>query len=348
MKIQMLEVSKISVTKDHLRVDSDVSDLVDSFNAVGAMFEPLVVNANYELLAGGRRYAAACQVGWERVPVHIFSGDEIDEQIIAVDENLARKSLTGAERDKAMKVQKDLYSRRLTAQSSDSKRPSDRQVLREIANKHNVSERSAYQSRARDEKLAAAAKTAFAEKKITQSQADELCKLNGNQQEELVPVIAGKSKRHTKEIFSQYQHSGLKAAKKEAQRLENHEHSSAMLASLTDLVESAESSLRSDQLTPFLGDSEIHKKEITTASRLLPVIFEWLDGRSVKKVCSECRVELILTEFSTGGRNFQGRYRFDSRCRPCERKMRSSNSKLQSKAKKNSNHRNRKLGPSKK
>jgi site-specific DNA-methyltransferase (adenine-specific) len=94
-----LNVEEIKVHEELPRVRKDlnkIEELAASMEKYGQM-QPIVLNRNYELIAGGRRLAACTLAG--RKPRCIFS-DTIDPLIMRemeLEENLQRESLTPAE-----------------------------------------------------------------------------------------------------------------------------------------------------------------------------------------------------------------------------------------------------------
>ncbi len=88
----------------------DLEELVNSIREKG-IIEPLVVDSNMRLLAGGRRYAAACQLELPTIPVMIREYvDELDSREVELFENIYRKDFRWDERASLVKQIDDLYN----------------------------------------------------------------------------------------------------------------------------------------------------------------------------------------------------------------------------------------------
>jgi ParB/RepB/Spo0J family partition protein len=75
----------------------DLERLAESIKRYG-LIQPLAVDAAYNLLAGGRRYAGALLVGLEKVPVRVIEQlDELTKREIELEENIERKDLSWQE-----------------------------------------------------------------------------------------------------------------------------------------------------------------------------------------------------------------------------------------------------------
>jgi DNA modification methylase len=87
------------IVGDRIRKDmGDIADLANSIQEHG-IIQPLVINEQKELLAGGRRYAAAQHLGLKTVPVVLkeTEGSEIKLRMIELEENIRRKEMTWKE-----------------------------------------------------------------------------------------------------------------------------------------------------------------------------------------------------------------------------------------------------------
>lgn len=84
---------------DRARTDlGDLTELIASIKEVG-LLQPIVITADRELVAGGRRLAACRQIGMERVPVRIAENitDAVSLLVAERDENTCRKAMTPSE-----------------------------------------------------------------------------------------------------------------------------------------------------------------------------------------------------------------------------------------------------------
>lgn len=194
-----------------LRLNEDVSDIIGSIKECG-LLNPLIINSQNRLIAGGRRYTAIKQLGWNEVDVLVINLTPIDEEIAAIDENLARKDLEPPERDRALARRKKLYEQKYpntkhgvagaiaahlddrteknaTADSATAHTPS---FVKDTANKTGMAERTVRQGIARAEKASPKVNELWESKQLSQSHVDEICKLPLKQQEELAPHAVGK------------------------------------------------------------------------------------------------------------------------------------------------------------
>jgi DNA modification methylase len=96
-------MESITVTERFRQDYGDVQSLADSIKQEG-LLQPLVLDSDHNLLAGGRRYQAIKLLGWERVECHyIYELDDISRRRIELAENIHRKDLTWQERAKLFK-----------------------------------------------------------------------------------------------------------------------------------------------------------------------------------------------------------------------------------------------------
>ena len=82
----------------------DLSELAASIREKGIL-EPILVRragGRYEIIAGERRYRAACEAGLDEVPCIVRDADEAEVMELALIENLQRKDLTPFEESDAL------------------------------------------------------------------------------------------------------------------------------------------------------------------------------------------------------------------------------------------------------
>ena len=103
---------------DRFRKDYKLEDLEESVRDKGVI-QPITINQNYYLLAGGRRLAAAKKVGLPVIPALIREvSDEIDAREIELLENVQREDLTWQERTLLTKNIDDLYTTKYGVRSA--------------------------------------------------------------------------------------------------------------------------------------------------------------------------------------------------------------------------------------
>ncbi len=105
---EMIMVADI-IIDNRLREDlGDIAALAESIERFG-LIQPIVVDADNILVAGGRRLAAVQQLGWTEVPVRRYGNLTARERLdLELEENERRKNLTGTERSKAIARLADL------------------------------------------------------------------------------------------------------------------------------------------------------------------------------------------------------------------------------------------------
>jgi len=108
---------KITVHKDlprHRKELGEIEKMMDSITTFGQM-QPIVINRNNELIAGGRRLAACLMLG---IKARVCYKDTIDPLLmreLELEENLQRKSLTPAEEcfavDELVRLKQEKYGK---------------------------------------------------------------------------------------------------------------------------------------------------------------------------------------------------------------------------------------------
>jgi ParB family chromosome partitioning protein len=100
LKIRIDEIK--ANAKKRIRKDTgDLSGLMRSISKFG-LLQPVILNKNYELIAGYRRLQAAIQLGWQTIDAVIMnSDDKLTKLEIEIEENVIRKDFTYDEIDAA-------------------------------------------------------------------------------------------------------------------------------------------------------------------------------------------------------------------------------------------------------
>jgi ParB family chromosome partitioning protein len=96
-------LEQIKIAPDRQRRDlGDLEELKASLSSVGQI-NPLVVDDDYNLIAGERRYTAAKQLGWSLIAIQRKSDlDPLAREQIELDENIRRQDLTWQEHTQAI------------------------------------------------------------------------------------------------------------------------------------------------------------------------------------------------------------------------------------------------------
>lgn len=216
MAVRELEISLIDIIPGrNLREEIVTSDLEESMAAIGLLHPIQVVpeGERFILNAGERRLRAAMILGWTSIDALILdSGDEVEIELAAIDENIVRRDLLGASLDRALARRKELYLQKFPetaahvaggvarAASPDTDRP--RSFVEDTADKTGKSPRTIERSVRRAERLSPSTMKAYEEGRITQSQADILASRPWDEQDQLLDRVAGCSVEETRRVVS--------------------------------------------------------------------------------------------------------------------------------------------------
>lgn len=112
-KLKHVKLSDILVAEDRAREDfGDLEELVSSIKEKG-IIQPVTLDSNLRLLAGGRRHRAATVCGLETIPCIIRDDvTEIDAKEIELIENIHRKDFTWQEKAKLTGEIHELYKQK--------------------------------------------------------------------------------------------------------------------------------------------------------------------------------------------------------------------------------------------
>jgi len=227
--MEMIELDKITIENEYLRTKTDIDALMKSIETVG-LIAPLVVNKDYKLLAGGRRYSALKELGRTKVPVTVIDKkDELTQELISIDENLVRKALSKLELEKSMARGKVIYEKlNPTAPKIEvaplELTPSEKKLAKEeeqrdvssfaavTAMKTGLSKGAIKKAIQRDVLSSNKVKEARGEGIISASQTNELVKLKNEEQDEILPYIAHRSAKDVKNIVDSVKKNGVKKA----------------------------------------------------------------------------------------------------------------------------------------
>ncbi len=98
---ECIDIDKIIVGERDRQEFGDIVGLAESIDDLG-LLHPVVVTADHQLVAGGRRLEACKQLGWQEVPVTVVDLANAEEVLQAEsDENTCRKGLTPYEASRA-------------------------------------------------------------------------------------------------------------------------------------------------------------------------------------------------------------------------------------------------------
>ena len=206
--MSQMSLDEIIVDNKYLRINSNVEELVRSIEKIG-IINPLIVNKKNELLAGGRRYAAARQLGLDKVPVVVVNKNTLEEELISLDENLMRASLDDVEFEGALRRAKEIYeelnpnAKTFKEEQDDptadytNKEPS---FCEYYAERTNLKPSIIAKAIERDMNCSPKVKKLRSQKEINTSQANHLSKLQKKDQDEILPYVMEAPKPKIKDI----------------------------------------------------------------------------------------------------------------------------------------------------
>ncbi|TRM11052.1 nucleoid occlusion protein [Lentibacillus cibarius] len=210
-EVTELPVEKIEPNRFQPRAvfsEEKIEELAQTLHTHG-MIQPVVVRKideenSYELIAGERRWRAAKQLNWERIPAIIRSMTDTEIASVALIENLQREELTVIEEANAYARLLDLHS---LTQEALAQRLGKNQST--IANKLRLL------------KLPEKVQTALMEKQITERHARALIKINDPEKQiKALETILEKelNVKQAEEHIAKLSQTGEKPAKKQPKR----------------------------------------------------------------------------------------------------------------------------------
>lgn len=224
--MQYIDISSIHTTNKYLRLDSNIEKLKKSIETVG-LINPLVINENNELIAGGRRFKALQALGFKEVPVITIKKSQLEQELISIDENLIRVDLTNLELEKSLvrgvEIYETLYPMATKYAEEDLTIPEMNEVHTEMPNdkrsfidltaeKTGLSKKVIKSAIDREAKASNKVKSLRAHGELNASQTNELIKLNKKDQEHIADLIKDKSAKEVKELVINVNKNGLQSA----------------------------------------------------------------------------------------------------------------------------------------
>lgn len=221
-----VDISTINTSNKYLRLDSNVDKLKKSIETVG-LINPLVVNENFELIAGGRRFKAMQELGYTEVPVVQVKKSDLEQELISIDENLVRKDLSNLELEQSLsrgrEIYEALYPSATKYTEEDLSTPEMNEIHVEMPNdqrsfidltaeKTGLSKRVIKSAIDREERASEKVKNLRAHGELNATQTNEIIKLSKEDQEHVVDLIKDKSAKEVKELVTNVNKNGLQSA----------------------------------------------------------------------------------------------------------------------------------------
>jgi len=218
----------LKVTNPYSRLGTDVSELEKSISTLG-LIAPLVISKDNVLLAGARRYQAMLNLGFTETPVLIVDKGELETELISIDENLVRKDLTKLEIESHLRRAKEIYQAlntdeeeapaevAVSEENSEGEKPKveilpAQKFLNMVSEKTGLSPKQIHQAISRDEKSSPSIKEARKNGELSLSQANEIIKLEKEEQEKALPYVRELPTRELKKFIKTAKTQGVSEA----------------------------------------------------------------------------------------------------------------------------------------
>lgn len=235
MNVSTRKPSALKLNSDYLRVATDVTSLKKSLESVG-LIHPVTINQDDELLAGARRFQAVRELGWDEIPVHVVDRDVLVQELISIDENLVRSSLTTLELERSLNRGREIYeSINPTANKVDlsaeelsgeerlqqkEKEEQDEDSFAAITAEKTGLSKSVIKGAIRRDALASEpVKKARGDGELNATQTNEIIKLEKEIQVEVLPLIADKTVKEVRRIVAAAKTGGVAAAVEESEKV---------------------------------------------------------------------------------------------------------------------------------
>lgn len=224
--MEIVDINSISTSNKYLRLDTNVDKLIKSIETVG-LINPIVINENNELIAGGRRFSAMKSLGMQEIPVIKVSKNELEQELISIDENLVRKDLSNIELEKSLsrgrEIYESLYPSATKYTEEDLTLPQDQEIKSELPNdqrsfidltaeKTGLSKRVIKSAIEREEKASDTIKQLRSHGELNATQTNEIIKLDKDKQEAIADHVTGKSAKEIKGFVQKINKEGLENA----------------------------------------------------------------------------------------------------------------------------------------
>lgn len=221
--MELMPIDSIIVTNKYLRTDTNVDKLKKSIETVG-LINPLVINQQNELIAGGRRYTALKELGRTEATVVRVDKNEKEQELISIDENLVRKDLNKMEFEKCLnrgrEIYEELYPEAKKVEEEDLTTPEGQEIQVEepnerrsfvdlTAEKTGLSKRVIKSAIDRDANSSKLVKELRAHGELSATQVNELIKLDKEDQDKVVELVADKPAKAIKSLVKIAQESNI-------------------------------------------------------------------------------------------------------------------------------------------
>jgi len=304
-----VQIDKI-IVNERKRAGGDVTELAESIKSIG-LLNPITLNKDFTLIAGSHRLEAYKQLGFKEIPSLIIDVDNLTAELVEIDENLIRKSLTSFENFEQLNRRKEIYellypeSKRENKVKSNLKQFTDSEIIsssvqktftQDTAEKTGKSQRSIQQSVQIANNIPDEVKEEIKGSKIENNKTDllELSKQPAEKQKELVEKVkSGKAKSIKAAIKKENQLESMPEKNQEKETLisvEEHEKVKSALVKVqneldTLKIENKELKTKILELESQLGKETeegiksdvIQDERIDYGNRKVLIDSEWLE-----------------------------------------------------------------------
>jgi ParB family transcriptional regulator, chromosome partitioning protein len=226
--MQKIALSEIIINNPYLRTNTDIESLVKSIETVG-LINPITINSENELLAGGRRYQAMKELGWTEIPVQVVERNKLEQELISIDENLVRKPLNKLEFENCLNRGREIYEelnpmanridmeiKTLTpAQKKQEKEEEENDTdsfAAVTSEKTGISKSIIKGAIKRDALSSDRIKEARGDGDLSASQVNEIIKLKKEDQDQILPYVQNRPVKEVRKIVEVVKNGGLDAA----------------------------------------------------------------------------------------------------------------------------------------
>lgn len=235
LNVSSRPLADIKLSSPYLRTDTDVTALMKSIDSVG-LIHPVTVNSENELLAGARRYQAVKELGWDEIPVQVVDHEALVQELISIDENLVRTSLTPLEMEKYLNRGREIYESLnpdankvdLSAEEPKGEEKAKQKERDEqdadsfaavTAEKTGLSKSVIRRAIQRDALASDAVKQARSQGELNATKTNEVIKLDSDTQARILPLISDKTAKETRRIVEAARNGGIEAAMEESEKV---------------------------------------------------------------------------------------------------------------------------------
>jgi ParB family chromosome partitioning protein len=232
--MESIDLSQIKVSNPYLRTKTDIELLKKSIQTVG-LINPLTLNAENELIAGGRRYQALKELGFTQVDIVRVNKDQLEQELISIDENLVRTPLNKIELESCLNRGREIYEqlnpsankidtdiKELTPEQKRHEKEAEENDTTSFAavtaEKTGLSKAVIKKAIQRDLKSSQRVKEARGAGELSASQVNEMIQLEEKDQDQLLEHVKNKSVKNVRRMIKTARSQGVEAAIEESEK----------------------------------------------------------------------------------------------------------------------------------